>query len=202
MKTLLLMSGGLDSTTLLYSLLNRNHDVECMAFDYGQTHIKELLRAAEICEDLGVKLHRCRLPSIFTDCCLVGSKPIPHGQHESNIVPNRNMVFLSAATAYAVQHSHFDAVAYGANLDDAEGGFPDCSKLFIQAMRDAMRFCHTKPIQLLAPFISTNMTKKDVAAMAYKLGVPIMRTWSCYKGGEKPCGTCGACQLRNKALCR
>ena len=194
------MSGGLDSTTLLYKL-KKGMYIECMAFDYGQTHIKELLRAEEICRDLGVKLHRCKLPSIFTDCCLVGSKPIPHGQHEDNVVPNRNMVMLSTATAYAIQHD-FDAVAYGANLDDANGGFPDCSKLFIQAMRDAMRFCHTKPIQLLAPFISMNMTKKDVAVLAYKLGVPIMKTWSCYKGDEKPCGTCGACQLRDKALCR
>lgn len=192
------MSGGLDSTTLLYyTKKTKGHHVECMAFDYGQTHIKELGRAAEICDELGVKLHRCKLPSIFTDCCLVGSKPIPNGDHADNIVPNRNMVMLSTATAYAIQHG-FDAVAFGANFDDIKG-FPDCGMMFIGAMSSAMQYCYTRPIRLSTPFIDKMMTKKQVVEMATRLGVPIDKTWSCYKGGKEPCGVCAACQLRDKA---
>lgn len=186
------MSGGLDSSTLLYKL-KLGSFIECMFFDYGQTHIKERLAAREICNGLKVKLHECKLPSVFTDSCLVGSKPIPSGNSADNIVPNRNMVMLSAATAYAIQHD-FDAVAIGCNNDDAKNGFPDCSKPFLSAMRDSMRFCHTKPIQLLTPFIEFSMGKKEVIKLAEKLNVPLEKTWSCYKGDKEPCGECGACK--------
>jgi 7-cyano-7-deazaguanine synthase len=170
-----------------------------MFFDYGQTHIKEVLAARKICKELNVKLHECKLPSVFVDSALVGSKLIPHGDDDSNIVPNRNMVMISTATAYAIQHD-FDGVAVGCNNDDAQHGFPDCSRLFLSSMRDAMSFCHTRPIALLSPFIKELMSKRDVVKLARKLNVPIEDTWSCYKGGAEPCGECSACQLRESAI--
>lgn len=195
MKIIILMSGGLDSSTLLYKL-KKGAYVECMHFDYGQTHIKELTSAKQICADAGVKLHQCKLPAVFTDSALIGSKPIPDG--EAVIVPNRNMLLLSAATAYASQND-FDAVAIGCNDDDGLA-YPDCGRMFLSAMGKAMRFCHTRPIELLAPFVWETMSKADIVTLAHELCVPVDQTWSCYKGGKNPCGTCAACELREKAI--
>jgi len=194
MKTLLLMSGGLDSATLLYKLRKGNY-VEAMYFDYGQTHIKEVASAKKICDDLGVRLHQCKLPAVFTDSALIGSKPIPDG--EAVIVPNRNMLLIASATAYAAQND-FDAVAIGCNSDDGID-YPDCGRMFLTAMAKSMRFCHTRSIELLAPFVWDDMSKVDVVGMAITLGVPIEETWSCYKGDNQPCGKCAACNLRNAA---
>ena len=195
MKTLILMRGGLDSATLLYKLRKGNY-VEAMYFDYGQTHIKEVESAKKICADIGVKLHQCKLPAVFTDSALIGSKPIPDG--EAVIVPNRNMLLIASATAYAAQND-FDAVAIGCNSDDGID-YPDCGRMFLSAMAKSMRFCHTRKIALLAPFVWEGMSKVDVVKLASKLGVPINDTWSCYKGMSKPCGTCGACLLRDSAI--
>jgi len=195
MKIILLMSGGLDSATLLYHLKRGNY-VQAMYFDYGQTHIKELQSAKKICADAGVKLHECKLPSIFS-CALTGSaKDIPDG--DAVIVPNRNMVLISAATAYAVQND-FDGVAIGCNSDDGLD-YPDCGRMFLSAMGKAMRFCHTHTIELMAPFVWESINKKGVVKLARELGVPIDKTWSCYKGGKEPCGKCAACQLRHEAM--
>ena len=125
-------------------------------------------------------------------------KPIPSGDSVDNIIPNRNGVMLMTATTLAIEWG-FDAVAYGSNEDDARN-FPDCSHLFIQAMRDVMRFCHTRPIELLTPFISEHTTKAGVVRQAVDLGVPIDQTWSCYKGEDEPCGDCAACQLRDESI--
>jgi 7-cyano-7-deazaguanine synthase len=172
-----------------------------MFFDYGQTHLKEILSARKICKDANVKLHECKLPSVFIDSALVGSKPIPSGDSDSNIVPNRNMIMISTAASFAIQQgSGFDAVAIGCNEDDAQHGFPDCSRHFLRSMRDAMRFCHTRPIALLAPFVHKRMSKVEIVKLARKLNVPIDDTWSCYKGEKEPCGTCAACELRDNAM--
>ena len=198
MKILLLLSGGLDSVTLAHYYKQGSY-LECMFFDYGQTHLKEVIAARNVCKQLNIKLHECKLPSVFVDSALVGSKPIPHGDGDANIVPNRNMVMISAATAFCLQND-MDAVAIGCNDDDTQHGFPDCSKPFLRSMRDAMRFCHTRPIALLAPFIHKEMTKSDVVVWAKKLNVDIESTWSCYKGAKEPCNECAACKLRNEAL--
>jgi 7-cyano-7-deazaguanine synthase len=200
MKILILLSGGIDSTTLLYKY-RRGAFCEAVTFDYNQTHRKEIEVAKSICANFPqrpVKHHICELPQIFT-CPLTGSvKPIPSGDSVDNIIPNRNGVMLMTATALAIEWG-FDAVSYGSNADDA-ANFPDCSKPFIQSMREVMRLCHTRPIELLTPFIDEDMTKKGVVALADTLSVPISETWSCYKGQSKPCGECAACQLRNAAI--
>lgn len=197
MKFIHLFSGGLDSTTLLYHLLDGGHKVECLTFDYGQTHRKEITVAKEFCRELKVPHHIVTMPLIFKDCALVGGKPL--GSAQSAIVPNRNMIFISIAAAYALEHGG-TAVSWAANADD-EDVFPDCRyQSFLKPLNEALRKCHTRRIEVHAPFLMEGVTKKGVVQRAIKLGVPIDRTWSCYRGGDVPCGNCGACELRIEAL--
>lgn len=196
MKICVMMSGGLDSTTMMHLYSNR-HDVIAIGFDYGQRHNKELAAARQLCEEVNVPFRVIKLPTVFTDSALVSGEPVPRGESKRNIVPNRNMVMLSTATAYAIQEG-YDAVAFGANFDDVSG-FPDCGMGFIAAMSNAMQYCYTRPIKLLTPWMDKMMTKAQVYSKALELGVPVDKTWSCYEGGAEPCGTCGACVIRDKA---
>ena len=184
--TILLFSGGLDSSTLLYKLIDEGHDVECLAFNYGQKHRRELLAAKEIAATLGVSLHVVQLPHIWENLEVSGS----------DVIPNRNMVFLSIAAAYAINRGA-DSVAWGPNRDDW-GVYPDCREDFAESMRDALSLCHNYPIGLMTPFIS--VTKTEVVKLAHSLEVPIGATWSCYEGGRKPCRKCSACVTRAKAI--
>lgn len=204
MKYVHLFSGGLDSTTLLYELLRapyyRSPKVECLSFDYGQTHRIELERAREIAEEVGVDIHRVELPRIYQRCALVGGRILPSGETDAAVVPNRNMVMLSIAVAYALEHGAA-AVTWAANADDAEL-FPDCRREFWWAMNQAVRKCHTRRIDIHAPYIDLEVSKRGVVEKAREFCVPIDRTWSCYSPTQDlaPCGKCGACVVRNRAL--
>jgi len=189
MKTILLFSGGIDSTTLLYKLRSEGHEVECLAFDYGQRHRRELLAAKEITENLNLPLRVIELRDIWHDHTDIFPAV-------SDIIPNRNMIFLSIAATVAIEQGA-EAVAWGPNRDDW-GGFPDCREDFAVTMRAALLLCHTSAIDLLTPFIS--MTKTEVVTLGYSLDVPLGATWSCYEGGRKPCRRCSACLTRAKAI--
>jgi len=195
MKILNLLSGGLDSTTMLYKY-KRGAYVEAIFFDYGQKHIKEELAAEKICKDLGVKLHHGKLAEMFLPHARFSATPITAQHGDTDIITNRNMNLITAAATYALNKG-FDAVSIATNADDAEN-FPDCTRAFMDAMNKTLNFCHTTRVELLTPFIE--MTKSDVVAMARGLGVPISETWSCYNGGSEPCGTCSACELRESAI--
>lgn len=112
------------------------------------------------------------------------------------IVPNRNAIFLSMATGLAIRDGA-DAVAIGCHGGDHDI-WPDCRVPFLDAMAQVLLVCHTRRIQLLRPFV--RMTKLDVTRQALQLGVPIGETWTCYRGGETPCGICVACVGRREAL--
>ena len=189
MKTILLFSGGLDSTTLLYKLLADGHEVECLGFDYGQRHRRELIAAREITENLNVPFRVIELQGIWTKHDGVFSD-------DSDVIPNRNMVFLSIATAAAIERNAYQ-IAWGPNRDDWEC-FTDCRPEFAEPMRQAMTYCDQSPKRLITPLIS--LSKVDVVRLAFKLGVPVGATWSCYEGGRKPCRKCGACVTRENAL--
>lgn len=192
-----LFSGGLDSTTLLYSLLRQEHKVECITIEYGQTHRKEINVAKEFCTDLGVPHHLLKMPLIYKNCALVGGSSL--GDSETEIVPNRNMIFISCAAAFALENG-FTAVSWAANKDD-EKIFPDCRyESFLKPLNTVLRACHTRRMEVHAPFLMGGQTKRQVVELALELGVPIERTWSCYLGRKEPCGECGACKLRTAAL--
>jgi 7-cyano-7-deazaguanine synthase len=208
-KCVILLSGGLDSTVLVYSLVNE-FEVYPLTINYGQKHNKEVLAARNVCEardhnlllrwkyqDLSVL--RTLLPSALT-----GVGEIPAGHYEDvsmkqTVVPNRNMILLAIASGYA-QGIGAKYVAYAAHHGD-HAIYPDCRPEFVQALRDAIRLgtgWSNDGIELLTPFVGKS--KADVVGIGKKLNVPFRLTWSCYQGGEVHCGYCGTCTERKEAF--
>lgn len=197
----------MDSTTLLYQLLSQGHHVQALGIDYGQRHLKELDAAAGICA-------RERVPFRIADLSpvvgfLAGSAltspevEIPSGEYDPEsmkvtVVPNRNMLMLAVALAWAIS-SECDTVAYAAHAGDHEV-YPDCRPEFVQALAKTAGLCHYEPIELMAPFL--RLTKVDIVRLGARLGVPYDLTWSCYRGEELHCGSCGTCRERANAFAR
>lgn len=191
MGTVLLFSGGVDSTTLLYHLLESHApgEVAALGYDYSQAHRYQELRAANrIADELGVQFVRVRIPSdIF------GPSAVTTLGKGDPVVPGRNMVFLAMAIAWGAARG-MDTVAIGAHRDDAEL-FPDCRVNFLAAVDAA---AGTYGMTVFAPFIAHS--KADIVALGRRLKVPYERTWSCYWSGEQPCGKCLACHERDRVL--
>ena len=203
-KVVVIVSGGMDSTTLLYDVLDEGYDVYALSFNYGQKHWKELTMASDTCQEL-------RIPHKIIDLsCLNELAPsaltrkdidVPEGQYDDDnmkqtVVPNRNMVMLSLAVSYAIGIGA-TRVYYGAHAGD-HTIYPDCRGEFITALNKAVKLCDWHEVELIAPYI--DMDKGDIAIRGKELGVDYTKTWSCYKGGEKPCGKCGSCTERKEAM--
>ena len=190
----------MDSTTLLYWLLNRGDDVSALSFVYGQRHVREVDAARSICTKLGVG-HKVSILPHIAGSSLTGQSKIPHGHYEeesmkSTVVPNRNMIMIAHATSVAIAGG-FNNVAYAAHSGD-HAIYPDCRDEFLQVMRKAIKLCDWAEIELVAPFV--HLDKIDIASIGDRLGVPFDMTWTCYEGGDVPCGKCGACVERSEAL--
>lgn len=215
MKALVLFSGGVDSTTCLAMAVDKygKDNVTALSISYGQKHVKEIEASDKIAEYYGVEHIYLDLTNIFeySDCSLLirSDKEIPKdtygnqlkesdGLPVSTYVPFRNGLFLSAAASIALSRG-CSIVYYGAHADDSTGNvYPDCSDAFNRAMAEAVYTGTGEQLKIWAPFI--NMAKDDVVATGLKLKVPYELTWSCYEGGEKPCGVCGTCIDRRKAF--
>lgn len=206
MRIVTIFSGGMDSSTLLYSLRGNGHDLKAIGFDYGQRHRVELEHAQRIAEIAGVDYQSIDLSAIGKVIAGQSSQvnpdvPVPDGHYteesmKATVVPNRNMIMLSVAVGHAIAID-YDAVAYGAHAGD-HTIYPDCRQEFVDAMRGAIQLCDWKAVELLTPFI--DKSKAEIAAIGSKLQVPFEQTWSCYKGGTKHCGTCGTCVERKEAF--
>lgn len=205
-KVVVVYSGGMDSTVLLYYLLSQGYELKAMSVLYGQRHLKELQAAQHICSDLGVE-HRVadlhELGGFLHGSTLLATsaKDVPEGHYadesmKATVVPNRNMLLLSTAIAWAIS-SHYDAVAYGAHAGD-HTIYPDCRPEFVDAIRGVARLCDWHQVDVWVPFLE--MTKADICSMGDQLGVPFWKTWSCYKGQEVHCGKCGTCVERVEAF--
>lgn len=206
-KIVVVLSGGMDSATLLWHLAAQGHDLSAVTINYGQRHGREILAAQSLAQTAGVNWTLVELPGLLkvmrhssqTDPEIA----VPEGHYEDQtmrltVVPNRNMLLLAVATAHAVSTSA-DAVAYGAHSGD-HAIYPDCRADFVYAMKQVMKTCDYRPIQLMAPFLS--MDKGDIALMGASLKVPYEDTWTCYKGSQLACGKCGACQERLEAFAK
>ncbi len=205
MTTVLVYSGGLDSTVLLYHLRAAGHSLRALSVDYGQRHRRELACAAGICADLGI-------PHAVADLSALGpllsgssltSPEIPvaegHYTHESmksTVVPNRNMILLAVATGHALS-TGARQVAYAAHRGD-HTIYPDCRPEFADAMAAAMALADWEQVELARPFV--DWSKEDIVRRGAELGVPFARTWSCYQGKERHCGRCGTCIERREAF--
>lgn len=204
-STVLIYSGGMDSTTLLYFLRSREYELKALGVNYGQRHIKELAAAETICRRLGIDLQLADLSNLKP--LLQGSSltspevSVPEGYYtdetmKQTIVPNRNMLLLAAAIAWAVS-LNYESVAYAAHAGD-HAIYPDCRPQFVEAMSRAAELAHYRPIRLLSPFI--HMTKAEIVRTGHHLNVPFELTWSCYQGEDLHCGRCGTCSERAEAF--
>jgi len=199
-KAVILLSGGLDSTTLLYYIISKGFTAYPLVISYGQRHQKEILSAKNISELLGLEKKQIDLnPDIFGVNALTGGQDIPlEGYNAANmaltVVPNRNMVFLSMAASYAVSIGA-EMICYAAHSGD-HALYKDCTVEFVSLMGKVIRY--TNGVELYAPFIK--LTKIDIAEIGRELGVPFELTWSCYQGGDEPCGVCATCRERAAAL--
>ena len=216
MKILVLSSGGVDSTTCLAMAVKEvgAENVLALSVYYGQKHDKEIQAAKKVAEYYGVQRMELDLSVIFagSNCSLLkqSTQDIPlesyaqqiaetHGEKPvSTYVPFRNGLFLSSAASIALSHG-CSKIMYGAHADDAAGAaYPDCSVDFVNAMNQAIYLGSGNQLTIEAPFVS--LTKADVVKKGLELGVPYALTWSCYEGGEKPCGKCGTCIDRQRAF--
>ena len=201
MKTLVLLSGGVDSTVVLADAVNRHGagEVQALTFDYGQNQAdQELLSASAVACHYGVVQQVVELGGLFGPSALTGELPVPNGHAErpdATEVPGRNLALLSLAAAIA-DGAGCRTVGFGANAADL-AGYPDCRPVFIEALREAIIVGTKNHLFLHAPLLYH--TKGQVVQFGRRLGAPLHLTWSCYQAGREPCGTCGACDSRTAA---
>lgn len=205
MRVMVVLSGGMDSATLLGLSVHTfgSDNVGAVSIDYGQRHGRELGSARRLAQWWDVAYQSVYLGglgehlggSALTDAAV--EVPDGHYADESmklTVVPNRNMILLAVAAGVAAA-AGYEAIGYAAHAGD-HPIYPDCRPEFGDAMGKALRLgCDVK---LLRPFMG--LTKTDVCRLGYRLGVPYDITWSCYKGLEVHCGTCGTCVERREAF--
>lgn len=211
-KAVVLLSGGLDSAVALYHAMDKGHDCHCLTFDYGQRHGKEVSLARAIARAAGAKLTIMKLDLPWKGSSLLDKKQsLPSGRSAGKIrsggipttyVPARNTLFLSAAASFA-EALGASSIFIGAHYEDSSG-YPDCRKEYLEAFDKVVRL-GTKAggeNRLSVKYPLIGLTKSGIIEEGRRLGVPFEITWSCYKGGRKPCGKCDSCVLRAKGFRR
>lgn len=215
MKAIVLFSGGVDSTTCLALAVKKYgaENVVALSVSYGQKHSKEISASEAVAKYYNVEHIKLDLGLIFkySDCSLLehSEAEIPHesyseqlektsGSPVSTYVPFRNGLFIAAAASVAVSKG-CGVIIYGAHADDSAGNaYPDCSPDFNEAMGKAVFEGSGGQVSLEAPFVG--LSKAQVVKTGLELDVPYELTWSCYEGGDKPCGVCGTCRDRLAAF--
>ncbi len=215
-KAVVLLSGGVDSTTCLAMAVNEygGDNVLALSVHYGQKHEREINSAKAVANYYRVNFMEADLTEAFklSDCPLLASSSnsIKHESYADQLakmggigtvdtyVPFRNGLLLAYATSIAVS-VNAEAIYYGAHADDAAGrAYPDCTPEFAEGMKQAVYYGSGEKCELRTPLI--NLNKAQVVANGLRLSAPYGLTWSCYEGGDKPCGTCGTCIDRAKAF--
>lgn len=205
--TVCIYSGGMDSYTLAAWLRSQGRLHSCLSFNYGQRHAKELDYAIHNCELWDIPHRSIDLQALTPflsasgSALLGGSVPEGHYAEESmkqTVVPNRNMIMLSVAIAYAVAIG-LPTVAYGAHSGD-HTIYPDCRPEFVDAVNALAAIANWQPVRVEAPFLS--LDKGSILSIGHGLGLDYAQSWTCYKGGVTACGVCGSCQERLEAFYR
>lgn len=213
-RAVVLLSGGIDSTTALAIARREGYEAHCLSIDYGQTNRQELAAAARVATALGAARHlvvRLELDAVAASA-LTGCGAVPKredvGDRGSEVpptyVPARNMAFLSVAVSWA-ESLGAEAVFVGVNAVD-HAGYPDCTPAFVDAFQQVVAegtksgARDGRPIRIRAPLI--NMAKAEIIQTGLKLGVDYGLTMSCYdpRPDDTPCGRCDSCLIRARAF--
>lgn len=223
-KQFVLLSGGLDSTTVLYHAIKnpprfmlgakQREQVEAVSIDYGQRHSVEMRRAQHISLNLGIKHTILKMPDLLAGSMLTSDAAIPELSYAElpvgispTYVPFRNGLMISMLAAYAQKwvmedddpESRRATIYIGAHSEDAANdAYPDCSPPFLRAMMNAVSVGTYETVSLEAPLMG--LEKAQVVEMGALLGVPFGDTWSCYKGETLHCGKCPTCRARKAAF--
>ncbi|MEW6618289.1 MAG: 7-cyano-7-deazaguanine synthase QueC [bacterium] len=211
-KAVILLSGGLDSTTTLYWAKNKGYKCHCLIFDYQQRHRKEVQCARKIAVITGCEYQIIKFQLPWLGSSLLDKRiPIPtnskfeirnpKSEIPSTYVPARNTIFLAFALSYA-ETMGVKTIFIGANALDYSG-YPDCRPEYYSTFNNLAQLAtktgvEGSKIKILTPLI--DKSKAEIVQLGIKLKVPFELTWSCYKGGKKPCGKCDSCVLRSKGF--
>jgi len=204
-EAVVLLSGGLDSAVTLYLAKKKGFICRCLIFDYGQRHKREIESAKRIAKTAGCpfKIINIRLP--WKGSSLLDKKrAIPKDSKfriPSTYVPARNIIFLSIALSFA-ESAGSKAIFIGAHTQDYSG-YPDCRAEFFKIFDEIIKVgtkagVELKRIKIITPLIKKS--KSEIIKLGQKLGVPFELTWSCYRGGKRPCGKCDSCRFRAKGF--
>ncbi len=212
MKAVCLLSGGLDSSTVVYIAKSQGYKIYTLTFDYGQRHVKEIECAKNISKQVQAIEHKILKINLdqIGGSALTDEIEVPQNRSVEEIpseipityVPMRNTILISFAAAYA-EVIKADAIFIGVNAVDYSG-YPDCRPEFIKTMQETIRLgsrlgvTGEKIITIKTPII--NKTKSEIILEGMKLEVPYNLTWSCYNGEDKACGKCDSCLLRLKGF--
>jgi len=219
-KAVVLLSGGLDSSTVLYLAKSQGFRCFCLAFDYGQRHKREIKAAKKIAQSARVGLRVVKIGLPWKGSALLDKQiKIPEvtsspghqdtksadwqsvGKIPVTYVPGRNIIFLSFALSYA-EAINAKALFIGAHAQDYSG-YPDCRPEFYQAFKRVVSSgtksgIEKRKIQVKTPLLGKK--KAEIIRLGAKLGVPFRLTWSCYRGRGSPCGACDSCYYRQKGF--
>ncbi len=206
MKKVIILSGGMDSVTALYHEIAEGHEMTALSFNYGSKHNeKEIPLAKWHCDKFGIKheVVDLDLAKYFKSSLLDGGEDIPEGHYEddnmkSTVVPFRNGIMLAFAIGYA-ENIEAKEVVLGSHAGDG-AQYPDCRVEFTKAMSRAATEGTYNKVQIMSPF--NILMKWDIVKNGIDLNVPYKKTWSCYKGNDRPCLQCGTCIERIEAFYR
>jgi len=205
-KAVVLLSGGLDSSTVLFMAKAGGFTPHALIFDYGQRHRREIESAKKIarfakCKYTVIKINLPWKCSALLDRKIPLRKVARVGGIPATYVPSRNLIFLSFAASYA-EAIKADAIFIGANQIDFSG-YPDCRRVFLKALEKTLevgtkRGVRGKPLKIIAPLLDKG--KSEIIKTGLRLGVPYEMTFSCYRGTRLSCGRCDSCRLRAKGF--
>lgn len=204
-SSVVLLSGGLDSTVLLAKLVAEKRRVLAMGVNYGQRHSRETDAARAVCAFYGIEYRLADLRAVsafFGKNSLTDTEvPVYEGAYteegmKTTVVPARNLLLVSLATAWAISEK-CDTVAYAAHGGD-HAIYPDCREEFAEKLDAVVRISDWHPVRLERPFVG--MSKAEIVALGAKLKAPLHQTWSCYNGGNAHCGKCSTCIERAAAF--
>jgi len=201
-NAVILLSGGLDSATVLYWAYQNGYRPACLTVQYGQIHAREIQNAKKIARSLKLPHEICHVPMPWKGSALLDRKikmprnrsfnAIGHGI-PATYVPARNTILLSLALGWA-ETLKAKTIFIGAHQLDYSG-YPDCRPEYFQALQRAFnKGTKMGRFKIVAPLLKKD--KAQIIRLAHRLGVPLQWTWSCYSGGAQPCGTCDSCRLR------